>query len=200
VKKKSQKVKEISDNSLVEVVRKGQPEVYGEIVKRYQKKLFSYIYRLVGNKEEAEDILQNVFVKAYRNIKTFDVKRKFSSWIYRIAHNEAINFLKKRNRKRFVSWEDIVASKDKLETQSDEASPIDTWIREESRLEVQRALAGLPERYRKVLMLRYFSDKSYEQIGRAIKSPVNTVGTLINRAKKKLISVIKKMQKNKPLD
>lgn len=200
MKKKDQKVKETSDNDLIVLVRSGWSELYEEIVRRYQKKLFSYIYRLVSNKEEAEDILQNVFVKAYRNIKTFDTTRKFSSWIYRIAHNEAVNFLKKRNKKRFVSWEDIVASKDKLDTQSEEKSPIEVWIKEESRLEVQRSLEKLPEKYSQVLKLRYFSEKSYEEIGKAIKSPVNTVGTLINRAKKKLVSVIADMEKPKKLD
>jgi len=194
VKKISQKVKTAEDNVLIGWIKKGHPEIYDEIVIRYQKKLFSYVYRLVGNKEEAEDILQNVFVKAYRNIASFDVERKFSSWIYRIAHNEAINFLKRRNKRKFISWEDIVASKDKMETKSEERSPIDLWIREESRLEVQMALNRLPEKYQKVLMLRYFSEKSYAQIGKIIKSPVNTVGTLINRAKKKLMAIVKLME------
>ena len=103
MRKTSQKVKVAEDSSLIDLVRSGHPEIYEEIVKRYEKKLFSYVYRLVGNKEETEDILQNVFVKAYRNIRTFDIERKFSSWIYRIAHNEAINFLKKRSKKKFVS-------------------------------------------------------------------------------------------------
>ncbi|OGI17304.1 MAG: hypothetical protein A2Z52_02855 [Candidatus Moranbacteria bacterium RBG_19FT_COMBO_42_6] len=194
VNKISQKVKVAEDNKLVSLVKSGHPEIYDEIVTRYEKKLFSYIYRLVGNREEAEDILQNVFVKAYRNIKSFDIERKFSSWIYRIAHNEAINFLKKRNKKKFISWEDIVASKDKMETKSDERSPIDIWIRKESAIEVKQALEKIPEKYRQVLMLRYFSEKSYEEIGKMIGSPVNTVGTLINRAKKKLMSVINLME------
>lgn len=190
----SQKVKVAEDNSLIGLIRSGHPEIYDEIVSRYQRKLFSYVYRLVGNKEETEDILQNVFVKAYRNIKTFDIERKFSSWIYRIAHNEAINFLKKRNKKKFISWEDIVASKDKMETKSDERSPIDIWIRKESAMEINQAMEKMPEKYRKVLMLRYFSEKSYQEIGRMIGSPVNTVGTLINRAKKKLMVAINLME------
>lgn len=194
MRKTSQKVKVAEDSSLIDLVRSGHPEIYEEIVKRYEKKLFSYVYRLVGNKEETEDILQNVFVKAYRNIRTFDIERKFSSWIYRIAHNEAINFLKKRSKKKFVSWEDIVTSKDKMETKSEERSPIDLWIRKESRIEMQEALSRLPEKYREVLKLRYFSEKSYNDIGRIIGSPVNTVGTLINRAKKKLMTIINIME------
>jgi RNA polymerase sigma-70 factor (ECF subfamily) len=190
VNKISQKVKISGDNELISLIKSGHLEIYDEIVERYEKKLFSYIYRLVGNKEEAEDILQNVFVKAYRNIKTFDIERKFSSWIYRIAHNEAINFLKKRNKKKFISWEDIVSNKDKMDTKSEERSPIDIWIRKEASAEIKEALDMLPIKYKEVLVLRYFSEKSYEEIGRMIKSPVNTVGTLINRAKKKLAAVI----------
>ena len=105
-----------------------------------------------------------------------------------------IKLLKKRNKKKFISWEDIVASKDKMETKSDERSPIDIWIRKESAIEVKQALEKIPEKYRQVLMLRYFSEKSYEEIGKMIGSPVNTVGTLINRAKKKLMSVINLME------
>lgn len=185
-----EKIKETDDSELVIMVLRKNPYAYREIERRYQKKLFTYLYHLVGNREETEDILQNVFVKVYNNIQSFDTKRKFSSWIYRIAHNEAINFLKKRNKRRFVSWEDIVASKDKLETKSDEKTPMENWISKEVREEVQGALDKLPRKYREVLVLRYFLDKSYGDIGEILKKPVNTVGTLINRAKKKLLQVI----------
>jgi RNA polymerase sigma-70 factor (ECF subfamily) len=190
VKKKAKKVKDMDDSELIKLIRKDNSELYREVVKRYQKKLFSYIYRLVGNKEETEDILQNVFVKTYISLKSFDLEKKFSSWIYRIAHNEAINFLKKRNKRRLISWEDIASTKDKMETKSEELDPLDIWLRKETRIEVQGALEKLPENYQQVLILRYFSEKSYSEIGKIIKSPANTVGTLINRAKKKLVEVV----------
>lgn len=181
----------LADNELVKKSRRGNQDAYREIVHRYQGRLFSYLYRLVGNKEEAEDLLQNVFVKVYRNIKRFDTKRKFSSWIYRIAHNEAVNFLKKRGKKKFVSWEDISTAKDKIVTSSGERSPLDVWLRNERKKEVQDALKKIPEKYQEVLALRYFLGKSYEEISKALKKPVNTVGTLLNRAKKKLLQTIK---------
>ena len=190
MKKKAQKVKDMGDSELIKLIRKDNPELYREVVKRYQKKLFSYIYRLVNNKEETEDILQNVFVKTYISLKSFDLEKKFSSWIYRIAHNEAINFLKKRNKRRLISWEDIASTKDKMETKSEELDPLDVWLKKETRIEVRGALEKLPENYQQVLILRYFSDKSYAEIGKIIKSPANTVGTLINRAKKKLMDVV----------
>lgn len=182
----------MTDEALVTLIfKKKKPDLYREIVRRYQKKLFSYLYRLVGNKEEVEDILQNVFVKTYRNLKKFDTRKKFSSWIYRISHNEAVNFLKRRSRKHFVSWEDLLTGEVKMEARSEEDSPFDAWIRKESKAEVRAAIAKLLPRYREVLRLRYFSDKSYAEIGKLIKKPVNTVGTLINRAKKKMVEAIK---------
>ena len=188
-----QKLKRAEDNTIAKMIGEKTPGAYREIEKRYQKKLFTYIYHLVGNREEAEDILQNVFVKMYNNIKRFDTKRKFSSWIYRIAHNEAVNFLKRKSKKQFVSWEDITVSKDKLEASSKEISPVDSWIKKETKKEVQDALNRLPGKYREALVLRYFLDKSYEEISEILGKPINTVGTLINRAKKKLSQVMKEL-------
>jgi RNA polymerase sigma-70 factor (ECF subfamily) len=188
--KKAKKVKDLSDSDLVKIIIKKNPEAYREIVKRYQRKLFVYLYHLVGNREETEDILQNVFVKVYNNLKKFKTRKKFSSWIYRIAHNEAVNFLKKRSQKKFVSWEDVIISKEKMEISSHERSPLEHWIKKELSKEVETALEKLPAKYKEVLILRYFSEKSYEEIGEILKKPINTVGTLINRAKKKLLDVI----------
>lgn len=214
--KKERDLKSAEDGALVRLVQKKNPVAYPhtkrsagiikakeaypedfgvgaykEIVARYQKKLLAYLYRLVGNREEAEDILQNVFVKVYKNISRFDTKRKFSSWIYRIAHNEAVNFLKRRGKRRLVSLEDIETTKDKLYTASLDKSPIDAWISKELKKEMRQALDKLPAKYKEVLTLRYFLDKSYEEIGEILEKPVNTVGTLINRAKKKLLEIIK---------
>ena len=188
--KKAKKVKDLSDSDLVKIVIKKNPEIYREIVKRYQRKLFVYLYHLTGSKEETEDILQNVFVKVYNNLKKFNTRKKFSSWIYRIAHNEAVNYLKKRSRKKFVSWEDVIINKEKMEISSHERSPLDSWIKKELKREVEEALDKLPNKYKEVLILRYFSEKSYEEMSEILKKPINTVGTLINRAKKKLLDVI----------
>ena len=188
--KKAKKVKGLSDSDLVRIIIKKNPESYREIVKRYQRKLFVYLYHLTGNKEETEDILQNVFVKVYANLKKFKTQKKFSSWIYRIAHNEAINHMKKRNQKKFVSWEDIAINKEKMQISSHEKSPLESWIKKELKKEMEMALEKLPAKYKEVLILRYFSEKSYEEMSEILKKPINTVGTLINRAKKKLLDVI----------
>lgn len=185
----------LSDNQLVSSVR--MREAYEELFTRYQRKLFAYIFHLVGNKDEAEDILQNVFSKVYKNISDFDTSRKFSSWIYRIAHNEAINFLKRRNKRYIVSWEDMNNSKDKLDTASNDEMPEERWEHLEIVREVDKALKKLPEKYKQVLILRYFQEYSYEDIGHILKKPVNTIGTLINRAKGKLLEIVKQENSKK---
>jgi RNA polymerase sigma-70 factor (ECF subfamily) len=183
----------LSDSNLITNI--STQESYKELFSRYQKKLFIYIFHLVRNRDEAEDVLQNVFSKTYKNIKDFDTSRKFSSWIYRIAHNEAINFLKRRNKRYSVSWEDITTSKDKLDTATNDEMPEEKWEHLEIVREVDRAMEKLPKKYQQVLKLRYFQEYSYEDIGQILKKPVNTIGTLINRAKKKLLEVVEGQRK-----
>jgi len=185
------KKKENTDNQLVKIIRRGNPERYSEIIDRYRGKLFAYLYCLVGQKDETEDLLQNVFIKVYKNLSRFDQSRKFSSWIYRIAHNEAVNHIKRKYLKKFVSWEDIVTTKDQLDLSSLEDNASEEWIKNERIKEVHDIVDKLPVKYKQVLILRYFSGKSYGEMAEIIGKPVNTVGTLINRAKEKLHEEIK---------
>lgn len=176
----------LSDNELVEIVRSSDQERYGEIIERYQGKLFVFLYRLIGNREEAEDLLQEVFLKAYINLNSYDTSRKFSSWIYRIAHNEAVNRIKRKSLKRFIPWEDVTSIKDKLEMSSIDEGVEKVWARKEENREVAGAVEKLPLKYKQVLILRYWEDKSYTEISEILEKPVNTVGTLIKRARDKL--------------
>lgn len=192
INEKNEGQDKLSDNELILIIREKDPERYGEIVERYQGKLFAYLYRLVGSREEAEDLLQDVFIKAYKNINSYDTQRKFSSWIYRIAHNEAVNHIKRKSLKRFIPWENILATKDQLEMSSSEEAADARWIRKETKKEVDEVINRLPFKYKQVLVLRYYSDKSYEEISEILGKPVNTVGTLINRAKKKMYEELKK--------
>ena len=193
--------KELTDNELVEIVRGNDSERYAELIERYQGKLFAYLYRLIGSRQDAEDLLQDVFVKAYKNLRSYDTQRKFSSWIYRIAHNEAVNHIKRKSLRRFIPWENVTAAKDKIEISSAEEGADKAWIRKEINKEVDEAIDRLPLKYKQVLVLRYYQDKSYEEISEISGKPVNTVGTLINRAKKKLSEELetKKFNQYEPL-
>jgi RNA polymerase sigma-70 factor (ECF subfamily) len=192
--KKLVRCADISDKELILVIKNQNKEVYKELFIRYRKKLLTYIFHLVGNREETEDVLQNVFSKTYKSIKKFDTSRSFSSWIYRIAHNEAVNFLKRKSKQHSVSWENVSTSKDKLDIATNDEPLEDKWSHQEINREIDEALKKLPNKYQQIIKLRYFQELSYEDISKILGKPVNTVGTLINRAKKKLLEVVKKQR------
>lgn len=185
---------DLDDVELVRLINLKNDEAGKELFGRYQKKLFAYVFHLVGNKDEAEDILQGVFLKTFKNLEYFDTSRKFSSWIYRIAHNEAVNFLKRKSKRYTVSWDEVATSSDKLRISSSDELLEDKYAQLETVKDVKEAMEKLPEKYRRVLRLRYFKEFSYEDIGKLLGKPVNTVGTLINRAKKKLLKVLQERQ------
>lgn len=180
----------LSDGDLVKIILGQNPDAYRILFKRYEKSLYIYIFHMVRNKEEVEDLLQNVFTKTFKSLDRFDTERKFSSWIYRIAHNEAVNFIKRKSKRHLVSWEDVSTSKDKLDLSVDAENVADIFMRKEISSEIDKALEAIPEKYKKILMMRYFEEYSYQKIGKILGKPVNTVGTLINRAKKKLFEVV----------
>jgi len=182
-------MKDLSDEELVEKIRSEDNELYAEIVRRYQQKLYHYLRYLTNRPSEAEDLLQNVFIKAYRNLFGFDTKKKFSSWIYRIAHNEGVSFLKKITRKKQVSLENVDFS-----PKSEDDSIEDAFIKEEIRERVKQCLDELEAKYREPLVLYYFEDKSYREISDILRVPAKTVGTFIFRGKRLLKTICEKKE------
>ena len=182
-------IQKISDEQLVGIIRSKNKELFSELVRRYQNKIFFYINRLINNREEAEDLTQEVFIKVYQNLQGFDIKRKFSSWIYRIAHNESVNYIKKKSRFKFLSIEQNEFLKNTMASTEDIMEKI---ITKESQLAVKKILSKLSFSHKEVLILRYFEEKSYGEISDILRKPVNTVGTMINRAKAEMEKIASK--------
>ena len=163
---------------------------YKYLIERYEKKLFIYIQRILYvNKEDTEDILQEVFIKAYRNLNSYDPKYNFSSWIYRITHNEAISFLR-ANKKRQLDISNDMENNifDTIASDIDiEKEAIKDWDSKR----VHEVLAKLDSKYREVLVLKYIEEKDYNEISDILQIPSGTVGSLINRAKDKFKKLIK---------
>ncbi len=161
------------------------PEAYEHIMARYEPKLMRYVLRLAAfSKEEADDVLQETFIKTYQNLNEYDRSFKFSSWIYRIAHNEAVNALRKMNRSpRTVESEEQERIMERLTDSLDLEHELDNKLHREMLL---AALEKLDRKYRDVLILKFLEEKSYEEISDILQKPVGTVGTLINRARKQL--------------
>jgi RNA polymerase sigma-70 factor (ECF subfamily) len=162
-------------------------EVFGYIIDRYEDKLRRYLRRLMpGLAEDTDDLLQDIFVKVYINAHGFDTSLKFSSWIYRIAHNEAVSWL----RKKKVRPDTVELGDDEFTTFIESAEIARDF--KESRLakdEVMRVLGEMSEKYRTVLVLRFLEGKNYEEIGDILTVPGGTVATLIHRAKKEFSNI-----------
>lgn len=164
------------------------------LVERYEKKLFPYIIRISGfSREDAEDVLQEVFVKIYVNLNSFREEMKFSSWAYRIAHNEVINnYRKKKSRPQCVmDLDDEFLNNLASDFRTD--GKVDArYLREN----VQKVLSGMEPKYREALVLRFWEDKDYNEISDILKKPMGTVATLISRAKKNFLEEFKRQNIN----
>jgi len=164
----------LSDSDVVAIVRTKDKELYAEIIKRYQKKLLRYASYIMKDEHRGADVVQEGFIKAYINLNGFDTKKKFSSWIYRIVHNEAMNMLSKNKKQVPMNYEVEQDSGIDLE---------DDFIRTEIINWTHHCLEQMPIIYREPLSLFYLEEKSYEEISDILRIPVGTVGTRVNRAK-----------------
>lgn len=172
-------LKNLPDEEIVGMVIRGKKDVYGEIVERYEKKLGRYILTFTKREEDAEDILQNVFIKAYKNLTTYDRKLKFSSWIYRITHNESLNLVQSSFLQRVVSLPDwlCIAVHEEIEERIDN---------EMMKKKLKICIDDLEIKYKEPLVLFLYEEKTYEEISDILRIPVRNVGVLIYRAKEKV--------------
>ncbi|MCA9363035.1 sigma-70 family RNA polymerase sigma factor [Candidatus Kaiserbacteria bacterium] len=178
-----------SDEELVKLTLDNK-SYFGDIVDRYEAKLKRYITRLgVRNPDDQLDVLQEIFLKVYRNLNGFDTSLKFSSWIYRIAHNEAVSWYRKRNVRPeghlIADSEEIIS----FLGSKDEGADV-VFDKDINSKVLNEALHNIDEKYREALILRFFEHKEYEEISDILKIPVGSVGTLLHRGKKQLQSVL----------
>jgi RNA polymerase sigma-70 factor (ECF subfamily) len=171
---------ECSDNELVAMTLDNQ-EMFAGLVRRYEAKLKRYILRLSNiDDEEADDVLQDIFIKVYKNLNDFDKDLKFSSWIYRIAHNQVISHHRKIiARPQTTEIDDVLMNKLKAEFDLEKQLQINF-----TQKEVNDIISALKPAYREVLVLKFLEEKSYEEISDILTKPSGTVATLIYNAKK----------------
>lgn len=163
-----------SDEEIVEKVRSIDQELYVVIVDRYQSKLLRYARSLIKDENKSLDIVQESFIKAFVNLKSFDTKKKFSSWIYRIVHNEAMNVIKKYHKEIPILDDIDFPSNENIENDFEQKEITDV---------VKKCLEEIPLLYSEPLALRYIEDKTYEEISDILRIPMGTVATRMNRAK-----------------
>jgi RNA polymerase sigma-70 factor (ECF subfamily) len=183
---------QLSDQELV-VKTLENKQKFASIVRRYEAPLLRYIVRQgCRDNAQAQDVLQEVFIKAYLHLNDYDPSLPFSSWIYRIAHNETITHFRKEKNRPFVldkGEDDELFGKivDDLELSQQEKQQYPAP-------DIHLALGKLEAKYRDIIVLKFFEDKSYEEISDILQMPQGTVATLINRAKKKIRLYLEKNQ------
>lgn len=180
-----------SDEELVALTLKDK-HMFGMLIERYEVKLTRYITRLgVRNPDDQLDVMQEIFLKVYKNLNGFDTKLSFSSWIYRIAHNEAISWYRKlrvRPEGHLVADSEEVLSFVSNKTDTADVA-FDAQL---SAAALNAALLKIDAKYREVIVLRYFEHKEYDEIADILKIPTGSVGTLLHRGKKQLHNVLNK--------
>ncbi|HCT86357.1 MAG: hypothetical protein A2W97_07810 [Bacteroidetes bacterium GWE2_40_63] len=159
--------------------------LFGIIVDRYAAALERYIRRMgVGNQEDIHDILQDTFLKTYRNLQQFDMDLKFSSWLYRIAHNETISFFRRTNIRPEAHYvEDMEKVLESIRADIDIEKATQRSIDIE---QIMNAIQDLESRLRSIVVLRYMEQKSYREISDILHIPEGTVATLLHKAKKRI--------------
>ena len=186
--------KDLNDN---EIVAKSLENLdyFSCLYQRYEPEMMRYIHRIAGvDAEEAQDILQESFIKIWRNLNEFDSSLKFSSWVYRIVHNETISHIRKKKSYGKDNTRDVELYRNLLADESFLAGESDDQVPEVS--QIPQILHRLPNKYKDVLVLKFLELKSYEEISDILKIPEGTVAIRINRAKKHFRELAGKLSKN----
>lgn len=182
----------LPDADIVALAQQGRERAFRELVRRYERPVFSLIFRMVRDREASEDLAQDSFIKVLNHIDRYRPEFKFSSWIFKIANNVAIDYL----RRRQLDTVSMDGSPHAATAAEAEASSFDVAARQESALEemearelgtqIERAIAGLRPEYRSCIMLRHIEGRSYEEIAATLDLPLGTVKTYIHRARNEL--------------
>ncbi len=173
---------EISDEEVALLVQQGDKEKFALLIDRYEKRLSRYGAKFLSNKENIVDIVQEVFISTYQNLKSFDTSQKFSSWIYRIAHNAFVNSMKKnlRNQLLFFDLDTLISHPIYVDPAQAEIES------KEMRDIIEKGLETLPSKYKEIIILHYLEELSYKEIADILRIPLGTVGIRLKRAKGQL--------------
>jgi RNA polymerase sigma-70 factor (ECF subfamily) len=182
----------LPDADVVALAQQGRESAFRELIRRYERPVFSLIYRMVRDRELAEDLAQDTFIKVLNHIDRYRPEFKLSSWLFKIANNVAIDHL----RRRHLDTISIDGSPHAQTPDAIEATSFDVAVQQESALDelearelgtaIERAIAGLRPEYRSCIMLRHVEGRSYEEIATTLDLPLGTVKTYIHRARHEL--------------
>ncbi|HMB98633.1 MAG TPA: sigma-70 family RNA polymerase sigma factor [Balneolaceae bacterium] len=183
----------LEDDKLVKQAKKGSNDAFNKLVSKYREQLHFHIGKMIRDREQVEDLVQEVFMKAFDNLESYNTQYAFSTWIYRIATNHTIDYLRKKKLKT-LSINDPVTTKDgEMNVQlPDENFETDrAIIRKQRKKMIESAISNLPEKYRDVIRMRHMEEMSYQEISDELDLPLGTVKAHIFRAREMLYKTLK---------
>jgi RNA polymerase sigma-70 factor, ECF subfamily len=176
-------LRDLTDGELLAKAIAGREDGFEELVRRYQRPITNYVYRMVGNYDAALDVTQEVFIKVYNSMSRYSSEYKFSTWLYKIAHNAAIDYLRRNsNHGQSLETENPDGSH-QLQFESKRPSPEVERQRSEWREEIAAVVKCLPTGYRELILLRHTNDLSYDEIAEITNLPLGTVKNRLFRAR-----------------
>ncbi len=190
-----------SDNAkkdfyLVEEAKRGTQKAFTQLMNRYKDSVFFMVLKMLNNQDDANDVTQLTFSKAFENIDKYKPEFAFSTWLFKIASNNAIDFIRKR-KQNTVSLNTFYNNEDKtFEIHCSTLTPEEATIKKQQNNILKEVINQLPLRYKKLVELRYFSEKSYEEISIELQLPIGTVKARLFRAKSLLAVIINRRKKS----
>ncbi len=178
-----------TNSDLIQSALNGDQQAYKEIVNRFHGKIFGLVLRMVKNRQEAEDLTQETFIKAFNSLATFNSDYAFSTWLYKIAANSCIDHFRKKRLKTFPLDNPITVKDSEFQREypdHEEPEPDRRLLSKERRNLIEDAIHSLPAKYQQVILLRHTQEKSYEEIAEELDLPLGTVKVRIFRAREML--------------
>lgn len=186
--------KEVCENQLIKEAKKGNVEAFEELIKQSQKRVFNIAYKMMGNYDDANELAQEAFIKAYKSIKKFKGNSLFSTWIYRITTNVCLDELRRRRNKKTISLDEEIKYNDgeiKWQIKDESPGPEKIFGEKEFKRLVNQYIESLPVDYKTVIILRDIQGFTYKEIAEILNSPEGTIKSRINRARKALRDILK---------
>lgn len=192
-----------NDFNLVARAKAGDDKAYGEILHRYKDSIYFMALKMVNNKDDANDLMIETFGKAFENLDKYKPDYAFSTWLYRIATNNCIDFIRKK-RLKLVSIDNVESddegtnnSNNPMQIKSDALNPEEASIKKQRIEQLKNIIEDLPNRYRVLIKLRYFEERSYDEIAEELDIPLGTVKAQLFRARDLLLTTVSRKKKSR---
>lgn len=176
-------IKTLTDGELIVNAIRGGEDNFEELVRRYQRPITGYVYRMLNNYDASLDVTQEVFIKVYNSLEKYSAEYKFSTWLYRIAHNAAIDYMRRNSVNQQSLETENADGTYQLQIESSQPNPEQLRERSEWRTEIDAVVKCLPPIYRELIVLRHTQDLSYDEIAEVTNLPLGTVKNRLFRAR-----------------